>query len=200
MAEEKVKLSFEADIANFKKTVQQIPGITDAEVKKMTANYTKGVKKIEKATDDGAKGAKKLAAALGFGDKSEKISNLAESIGLIGPAGLAGAAALVGGAGLVAGMVALTKSAGEALDRLDKLGLADIVSPTARENVRDANNAMEAMSAATDALTVALDSSLAPAITYVATGLTTLSLFTSKVVDSFGSGALSVSSWSAVLA
>jgi hypothetical protein len=107
VAEEKVKLTFEADVASFKKTVQQIPGITQKEVDKMVNNYTKGLKKIDTSTVNTAKGAKKLADALGFGDKAGKIENLADSIGLIGPAGIAGAAGLAAVAVSVGGVLAV---------------------------------------------------------------------------------------------
>jgi hypothetical protein len=92
VAEEKVKLTFEADIAQFKKSVQQIPGVTEQQVDKMVQNYKSGLKKIDKSAGETTKSVKKLADGLGFGDKASKISNLAEGIGAIGPAGLAGAA------------------------------------------------------------------------------------------------------------
>lgn len=111
MAEESVKLKFEADIADFKKKVAEMPEVTKSEAAKMVKAYSAGLKKINKANEDSLKkseqGVQKLMKAMGFGEKVEKLTNLSEGLKMIGPAGLAGAAGMAAMAVSVGSVVAV---------------------------------------------------------------------------------------------
>jgi hypothetical protein len=78
--------------------------------------------------------------------------------------------------------------AADAIDRMDKLGESDMITPEQREAVERANAALDALWVVADDLVVTLGADLAPAITDVATALVQLGIDGGKTFEAFSKG------------
>jgi hypothetical protein len=190
VAEQKVKLTFEADIAQFKKSVQQIPGVTEQQVDKMVQNYKSGLMKIDKSAGETTKSIKKLADGLGFGDKASKVSNLAESVGGLGIAA-AGTAVLVGGLAYKFGDVMMRVD--DLAPKLALLAGMEIVSASSIQSSRVAEQQIGNLSTVTDGFVAVLVDAYSPAVevaTSATIGLGVSLLDGYKGMESFAFGVM----------
>lgn len=208
-------LSFVAEVSGVAAGLAKIPKMTEeAAAKSALAQVTasrKAAAKALKEQEDAAKKAgsgwsnafKGIAKVAGFGDLIEKAGALSggmEGAALASGLAVAGIAAVgVAAVGAAVAVVSLERAARDAIDRFDKLGVTDIITDTQRENVKDANDALDAVGVAADAAKVAIASGLAPAVISLATNLVSLELFASKVAATFSVGALTFDPWSAAL-
>ncbi len=211
MASETVDINFRANIKDLTTQLGKLDGITAGEAKKMVIALEKQMKAAEAASKKAAKGSAggwkdslaKIGKSAGFGDLIEKFGAMGSGAeGLAASAGVAsGAIAGIAVAGVAAavGVYKLTRAGRDALDALDAIGQGDLVTDAQRDQVEEANAALDAMGIAAQALTVSIASQLGPAVTDLATDLASFELFLKKVIDGFDTGALSIESFGDIL-
>ena len=194
------------DLDAFKSGMSELPAIGDKAVKDMASKMGSGFATAEKSGKAAAKGVStgfsaefnKISGAAGalagaVGGSFGKIGSIANSalrpiaeVGTaLGPVGLAGAL----GVGLVtaaaagaAALIQLGAAAGEAGERLDKLGLLTADQSLAAERLRDAN---EASAAATDLLTLAMGTA-SPAVENLTLAWVGLKVAVGEAVEEVG--------------
>lgn len=222
-----VDLKIVADIRDLKKAWASVPGLVEKDAKKAMAQLdavaksaTRSVsKQAQEATRLVKKENKEIAQAMkGLGDSISggllgQMDDLTKSFGSAGLGGALGAAAgslaavTAAGAAYTAGMaavigatVALTRAGAEAVERIDELDGALVISQEARDSVVSANASLDALAATVDPLTVMLANETAPAVTKVADVVGKLALMTADAWAGFGRLSDSVSGWGQALA
>lgn len=157
-----------------------IEGVSEKSAKRATAAVLKemqaAAKEAERTTAAAAKAAEeatkdvKKAATVMFGGVIGDIEDLMSMLASIGPAGAAGitafGAALTASA-VVASIIELERAAGEAVKRLDELGMP--VDPVLRDSIEQANAQMDAFYVVMDQVVVQLAASLGPSVAEAAT-------------------------------
>jgi len=205
-------VSFQADLANMRKELKKLPGMTEAEAKRMVKGFTSQMKKAEAASKKAWKASKR--GAQDFGDQLASVEDLMDGIGA-GPLsdvarqlrylsigskelGKGFAVATVGsvalGAAVVgvgAGIVAAVRNAEDLRDELEDFADVpgfELLTAEQVATLERANASLDALGTVAKAVVVTLGGELAPVVEKSGTVIVAMALMSKDLFSGLDAG------------
>jgi hypothetical protein len=206
-----VDLNLRADLSSLRSELAKIPGVTEAEAKKMVKALAANFKAAERATAGAAKkmdsefkgalGDIQQGAQVAFGGVVGDIVDMGKAFGgvatAIGPVGVGIAGAGVAAVGAVAGLAMLQRAALGSVDALHGLGIP--VDPAMEASIEQANAAMDALGAGFNQAIVVIGAKFAPVVQQGAELILHFGYQAADAIAAFGDGQVTLEAFAKFL-
>lgn len=206
-----VDLNLRADLSSLRSELAKIPGVTEAEAKKMVKTLSANFKAAERATASSAKkmdsefkgalGDIQQGAQVAFGGVVGDVVDMGKAFGgvatAIGPVGVGIAGAGVAAVGAVAGLAMMQRAALSSVDALHDLGVP--VDPAMEESIEKANAAMDALGAGFSQAVVVIGNKFAPVVEQGAELILHFGFKAADAIAAFGDGQVTLEAFAKFL-